>query len=413
MSPVLDARGQMRLSTVQQSPISGAARLTLAAWRSVAFWSRPAAAARRRRSGHARRSAGGGGGTVKVALLLPMTASGNTPARRQGAEAGGRACAVRFRQSRRRAGAEGHQGTPDGARAAAQSAIAGGRRADHRSALRPGGHGRGAGGAPGQYSDDRLLQRRERRRQRRLSPELPRRARRAAHRLLRDVARESGISRCWCRNRLTAASPKQPSPKRSPKAAARPSVRATFPAQRRQRHGRAGAADRQRHQVGPADRCACSCLPGREDLPALAPLLASSDVTGRACSSSAPGNGTIPASAARRRWSAAGIRRRIRRAGANSPRAMPRPMARRRRASRASPMTPSASPCRCRKTRRASATPTAQLTRGSGFSGVDGLFRLLARRHLASAASPSSKCAKAARRCSSPRRAPSPPRSIM
>ena len=40
-------------------------------------------------------------------------------------------------------------------------------------------------------------------------------------------------------------------------------------------------------------------------------------------------------------------------------------------------MTRSALPCRCRPIRRVSATRAAQLTRPTGFSGVDGLFRLL------------------------------------
>ena len=75
---------------------------------------------------------------------------------------------------------------------------------------------------------------------------------------------------------------------------------------------------------------------GREDLPDLAPLLASAELSGARCSSSAPGSGITPISAATGRWSAAGIRRPIRRAGAVSWRNTPRPMARRRPASPAS-----------------------------------------------------------------------------
>ena len=117
---------------------------------------------------------------------------------------------------------------------------------------------------------------------------------------------------------------------------------------------------------------------GRDELPELAPLLASEERLQRA--RAIHRHRAVGLSQYRQRpgaCSAAGTRRPTPRAGATSCSVTPRPMAARRRASPASPTTRSASPCRCRPIRRASATRAAQLTRPTGFSGVDGLFRLL------------------------------------
>ena len=77
-----------------------------------------------------------------------------------------------------------------------------------------------------------------------------------------------------------------------------------------------------------------------EDLQSLAPLLASNGVTSKSLQFLGTGQWDFPnVGSERRRWSAAGSRRLTRAAGPSSPRATPRPMARRRRASRASPMT--------------------------------------------------------------------------
>ena len=102
-----------------------------------------AAAARADSSGHDRLDRRGEGRAALAAHRL-----GQHALRGQGAEAGGRACAVRFRQSVGLARAERHQGHADGARGGGAERDAGRRRADHRPALRRRGRCRRSGGAP-------------------------------------------------------------------------------------------------------------------------------------------------------------------------------------------------------------------------------------------------------------------------
>ena len=95
-------------------------------------------------------------------------------------------------------------------------------------------------------------------------------------------------------------------------------VRATYPANDSTAMLGAGTASRQRHQVGAGGGCAVSAGGARGSS---RPCPAAGLVRycpARGCSSSAPGSGIIPISAATGRWSAAGTRRPTRRAGAVS-----------------------------------------------------------------------------------------------
>ena len=85
----------------------------------------------------------GSSGTVKVAVLLPLTASGSTPAVAKALKQAAELALFDFDNPNVTLIPKDTKGSPEGARLAAESAFAGRRRADHRAALRPGGHGRG------------------------------------------------------------------------------------------------------------------------------------------------------------------------------------------------------------------------------------------------------------------------------
>ena len=173
---------------------------------------------------------------------------------RQGAEAGGRACAIRFRQSVGLARAERHQGHAGGRASGGAERDPGRRRADHRAALRARSRCRRSDSAPVEHSDDRLFQRREGRRRRRLSFELPRRTRRAAHRFLRRLPRQTQFRAADPAVALRQAGRGSVCAQHRAERGAGRGAR-HLPAERRQRHARPGAAGGKRHE-GRAGRCA-------------------------------------------------------------------------------------------------------------------------------------------------------------
>ena len=154
-----------------------------------------------------------------------------------------------------------------------------------------------------------------------------------------------------------AASPRRPSPGRSPPAAGR-QLCARASRQRLQRHARAGAAGRQRHQVRPGGSMRCFCLRAARSSRRSRRCWPLAELSSGRVQFIGTGQWDYPNIGSDRalgRRLVSGARpeglEQIRR------RDTPRPMAARRRASPASPMTRSASPCRCRPIRRASATP--------------------------------------------------------
>ena len=264
---------------------------------------------------------------VKVALLLPIGAGGSTQGVAKALKQAAELALFDFDNPNVLLVPKDTKGTPEGARIAAESAIHEGvelilgplirRRKSkprRRSRARP-------------VSHHRLLQRREGRRRRRLSPELPRRARRAAHRLLRRVEgkaqfrrarpaiglwpdrrgglRQGGVFRRWADRRQRR-----------------------IPFGQFQRHARTCSASRHRRQSW---RRRCGVHTGWPRGPTLARAAARFERFDQRprSAASAPGSGIIPISAASGLWSAAGIRRPTPRAGATSRSATPRLMARR------------------------------------------------------------------------------------
>ena len=141
-----------------------------------------------------------------------------------------------------------------------------------------------SGAAPvarqGEHSDDRLLQRPEGRRQRRLSLELPRRARRAAHRLLRLSRGKRNFAVLvpqspYGRHRRGSLRQKRRGGRRSGRPCARASRRTTANAM-------LGPVRQVANAMKAGSRSMrCSCPRRREELPSLAPLLASNGVTSK------------------------------------------------------------------------------------------------------------------------------------
>ena len=160
-------------------------------------------------------------GAVKVALLLPLTGSGNTPSVAKALKQAAELALFDFDNPSVSLVPKDTKGTPDGARAAAQSAIQDGAELIIGPLFAQRGLRRRPDSASVEYSDDCFFQRPEGRRRRRLSLELPRRARRAAHRFLRARRAANAISRCSSRNRPMAGWPRRRSPGASGGAAAR------------------------------------------------------------------------------------------------------------------------------------------------------------------------------------------------
>ena len=152
-----------------------------------------------------------------------------------------------------------------------------------------------------------------------------------------------------------AALPRRPLPGRSrPAVGRRLRARASRPTTRPPCSVRCGRSPAPSNPARASMRC--SCLRAATSYPSSRRCWPRRTSPAGASSSSAPGSGIIPISAATGLCSAAGTRRPIPRAGAASCSVIPRLMAARRRASPASPMTRSAWPCRCRPTRRGSAS---------------------------------------------------------
>ena len=134
-----------------------------------------------------------GTGPVKVALVLPLTASGNAGTVAQSMRNGAELAMAQF-ESDIQVLARDDAGN---AATAQQVSAAGGRRGrrDHsRAAVLDLGSGGRSGRARAQCSGDRVLDRLERRRSRRLSVEPVARIRRHPHRRLRDVAGQTIVS---------------------------------------------------------------------------------------------------------------------------------------------------------------------------------------------------------------------------
>ena len=148
----------------------------------------------RRRDRTGRPGITGSTGTVKVAVLLPISSSGSTPAVAKALKQAAELALFDFDNPNVTLIPKDTKGSPEGARTAAESALHDGAEliigplfAAEVSAAAP-------VALPRRRADDRLLQRRESRRQRRLSLELPGGPRRAAHRLLSPWRRVSAIS---------------------------------------------------------------------------------------------------------------------------------------------------------------------------------------------------------------------------
>ena len=219
----------------------------------------------------------GGTGTVKVALLLPMTAPGSTPAVAKALKQAAELALFDFDNPGVTLVPKDTKGTPEGARAAAESAVQEGAELIIGPLFAQEVTGAAPRNPPGRYPDDRLLQRREGRRQRRLSVELPRRPRRAAHRrfaLARGKRNFAVLVPETPYGRIAEAA----FAKAVARAGGQASVRATYPPN--DPNAMIGPVRQIANAIKSGQQIDALFLPaGREELPSLAPLLASSDVT--------------------------------------------------------------------------------------------------------------------------------------
>ena len=334
-------------------------------------------AGRRRRSVRALRGITGSTGTVKVAVLLPISSSGSTPAVAKALKQAAELALFDFDNPNVTLIPKDTKGSPEGARDCRGKRAARRRRADHRPALRrtrcrPRRRWRCQGGVPmiAFSSDEKVAGNGVYLLSFLAGRDVPRIVSYALSQGKRNFAELDSAIGLWphrrdglCQGGLV---------RRRAGGCAR-----ELPAQRLDSHARSGAAGRHRHQVRPGHRCAVLARRPRRATRACAAAGLGGTLQRRACSSSAPGSGTIPISAATGPCSAAGTRRPTPRAGATSSQRYSKTYG------GAPPRIASLAYDAISLAVSLSANPpgqrftAAQLTRPTGFSGVDGLFRLL------------------------------------
>ena len=143
-----------------------------------------------------------GTGQVKVGLILPLSAQGNAGVAAQSMKNAAEMALAEFKNPNIQLLVKDDGGTPQGAQPAAQQALDEGAEIILGPLFAQSVSAVGAGRAPARRAGDRVLDRRQRRRARRLSVELPAGDRRRAHRRLRRLARQALVRRADARQRL-------------------------------------------------------------------------------------------------------------------------------------------------------------------------------------------------------------------
>ena len=278
---------------------------------------------------------------VKVALLVPLSAQGQPGVIGKSLKQAAELALFERDNPNLQLIVKDDKGTPEGAKAAAEDARQGRRRADPGPAVCQVGRRGGAGGAPGRRAGHRLLQRPPGGRRRRLPAELPAGARSRARRGLRRAAGQAPVCGADPARTRSARSPRRPS--RTPSAA--PAARSwrsrpirpppTACSSRMRRISAAITAGRGGRRAGrravPAGRAGATWR-------SIGRLLPQAEIdTEQGQADRHRRHGLSQRRPRRRAWSAPGIRDPIRAAGPISRRSTPRATASRRRASPASP----------------------------------------------------------------------------
>ena len=308
---------------------------------------------------------------VKVGLVLPLSAAGNAGVAAQSMKNAAEMALAEFQNPNIQLLIKDDAGNPQGAQQGTQQALDEGAEIILGPLFAAVGAGDGAADAHPRRLGDRVLDRFERGRPRRLSAELPAGVRRQPHRRIRRQHRQSGRSRRCCRTTPTAMWSKPRSSRRSAAGA--------------------GASSRSKNTAPTAPRAARTVAQALGQADALFIADDGDSVVAVADALTAAGRQSEKHPAARHRpvGQSAGVRepgacraasmpRRIRPASAVSPAATAPNSAPIRCAPRRWPMTRWRWSRHWRERRAAQRFSPEVLTNPSGFAGIDGLFRFRA-----------------------------------